>query len=118
MTTIEIGGTLSTTLAAFEDDLEIRQLAKTSGVYVIRSPDRALYAGSSEVSMTERISAHCNGRGTVYLFNRLQRAKRCRERIAVTLCPTLPQEARVKEVEIIQELDPIYNSRQPNPGRY
>ena len=111
MISAEFGGTYSTTLAAFEDDLEIRQLADTSGVYCIRSPDKALYAGSSEVSMTGRINAHCNGRGTVYLFNRLQRGKRCRERFTVTLYPTLPAEATRKELEIIQELGPIYNTR-------
>ena len=118
MISAEFGGTYSTTLAAFEDDLEIRQLADTSGCYCIRSPDKVLYVGSSEVSMTGRISDHCKGRGTVYLFNRLQRGKHCQERITIMLCPTLPEEARSKEVELICELDPVYNSRQPNTGRY
>ena len=111
MISAEFGGTYSTTLAAFEDDLAIRQLADTSGVYCIRSPDKALYTGSSQVSMTERISAHCNGQGTVYLYNRLQRGKRCQERLTVTLYPVPPEEARAKEIEIIQELGPIYNTR-------
>lgn len=102
---------MSVTLAQFEGDLEIRQLASTSGCYAIRSPDAVLYVGSSEVSMTGRIANHCKGRGTVYLFNRLQRGKRCRERITVTLYPVLPDQARSKEVEIIQELDPVYNQR-------
>ena len=118
MNRYEAGGTITATLAAFEDDLEIRQLARTSGAYCIRSPDAVLYVGSSEVSMTSRLLGHVNGRGTVYLFNRLQRGKRCKERITIMLCPVPPEEARAKEVEIIGQLDPLYNSKKPSLARY
>jgi len=115
----EIGGTYSATLSGFEDDLAIRQLADISGVYCIRSPDKALYVGSSEISMTSRLLGHVNGYKTSpYLHNRLQRGKRCQERLTIMLCPVPPQQARVKETELIQEYEPLYNSRRPSLARY
>ncbi len=111
----EVGGTYSATLSGFEHDPQIRQLAKQPGCYCIRSPDRALYIGSSQASMTDRIQAHVNGKGTVWLFNRLQRGKRCQERLTVTLYPLEPGQVRQKEAELIQEHNgPLYNSRRPS----
>lgn len=114
MNRYEAGGTVSATLKDFENDLEVRQFATQPGCYVIRSPDAVLYAGSSEVSMTSRLLGHVNGRGTAHLFNRLQRGKRCRERLTIMLCPTLPQQARQKETELIEAYNPIYNSKRPS----
>lgn len=119
MISAEFGGTYSATLSGFEDDLAIRQLADISGCYCIRSPDKVLYVGSSQVSMTSRLLGHVNGYKTSpYLHCRLQRGKRCQERLTIMLCPVPPEEARVKEVQTIQELDPLYNSRRPSLARY
>ena len=115
---MEIGGTYSATLKQFQDNVQIRSQARQPGCYVLLSPDAALYAGSSTLSMTDRIRAHSTGKGTRYLYQRLARGKRCGEHLTITLYPTKPEEARRKEVEIIGELDPLYNSRQPNTGRY
>ena len=112
------GGTYSTTLAAFESDIDVRKEAAQPGCYVLLSVDKTLYVGSSTLSMTSRINDHACGRGTIYLYERLNRAKRCQERLTITLCPTLPEEARRKETELIEAYDPLYNSRQPNTGRY
>lgn len=119
MSAFEVGGTYSTTLSQFEDDLEIRSQAKTSGCYAILSLDKALYVGCSVVDMTTRLLAHANGYKTSpYLHARIERGKRCNERFTITLIPTLPEEARVKEAEIIGELDPLYNSKRPSLVRY
>lgn len=104
-----ISGTVSTTLAQFEDDLEIRQVADAPGVYFISSYDRTLYVGQSQISMSKRLLSHLHTNRSPWLHYRLKRAKRCREQIIIYLVPCPPEQTRQKEVELIQERSPIYN---------
>lgn len=109
MNELELGGTVSVTLNDFENDLQIRQVADTPGCYCISSRDRTLYVGCSKVSITRRLQSHIHSRRSPYLYDRLERGRRCQEQITITLIATEPDRARLKEVEVIGERSPIYN---------